>query len=305
MKLLLLIDGNGLVHRAYHALPEFRSRSGIPTGAVYGFVSTLHKVITNYQPTHVITCFDTPAPTFRDELFINYRTHRPESDQELKDQFPLIKEFLDASEIKRVEQEGLEADDLIGVLATEAQESGFTVYILTGDKDILQLVSDKIFVITPQIGFGQEKKYDREGVIEKFGVPPELIADFKSLAGDPSDNYKGVAGIGPKTASQLINTYGSMEEIYENLDSIGNPVLKQKLIDGKDNAIMSKKLAQLIIKADIPIKVDEAEFNHYDGNLKVFFQKYNFKALNNRIFGDITTEKKKEPKKDENQLGLF
>lgn len=305
MNTLLLIDGNGLVHRAFHALPDFRTRDGIPTGAVYGFVSTLHKVITNYQPTHVITCFDTPAPTFRDELFISYRTQRPETHQELKDQFPLIKEFLDSAQIKRVEQEGLEADDLIGVLATEAKDNGFQVFILTGDKDIFQLVSDKVFVITPQIGFGKEKKYDREGVIEKFGVTPEQVADFKSLAGDPSDNYKGVAGVGPKTAVQLITEYGSMENIYKNIDKIKNPVLKQKLIDGKENAIISKKLAQLIIKADIPIKVEEGAYTHYSENLKEFFSKYNFKALQTRIFGEVPKAQKIEKKKDENQLELF
>ena len=306
MKSLLLIDGNGLVHRAYHALPEFTSRSGQPTGAVYGFISTLNKVISDYRPTHVITCFDTPAPTFRDSLFINYRTQRPEADKELKDQFPLVKEFLDAAGVAHVEKEGLEADDLIGVLATQAHKRGFVVNILTGDKYIFQLVNNNIFVITPQIGYGHEKKYDRRAVIEKFGIPPERVADLKALAGDPSDNYKGIVGIGPKTASQLINKFGPIENIYENIDQVENPILRQKLINGKGDAELSKKLAQLVIEADIPVKVDDGEFIHYNESLKYFFNKYNFRSLYNRIFGTSTKpEKIEKPKKKENQLDLF
>lgn len=306
MKTLLLIDGNGLVHRAYHALPEFRSRAGQPTGAVYGFISTLNKVIIDYKPTHVITCFDTPAPTFRDSLFINYRTQRPETHQDLKDQFPLVKEFLDSAGVVHVEKEGLEADDLIGILATRASKQGFLVYILTGDKDIFQLVSDNTFVITPQIGFGKEKKYDREAVIQKFGIPPEHVADLKALMGDPSDNYKGIAGIGPKTASQLINQFGSLEEIYENIDKIDNKALRQKLIDGKEDAELSKKLALLVVDDEIPVNVEDGEFTSYDQNLKSFFQKYNFRSLNNRIFSDEQKiEIKQKSKKDDNQLDLF
>lgn len=303
MKSLLLIDGNGLVHRAFHALPDFTTRDGVPTGAVYGFVSTLNKVIIDYKPTHVITCFDTSAPTYRDELFINYRTQRPETDQQLISQFPLIKEFLDSARLKRIEMDGYEADDLIGVLAHEAYNQGYTVNILTGDKDIFQLVNDKIFVITPQIGFGKEKKYDREGVIEKFGVPPEHVVDFKALAGDPSDNYKGIVGIGPKTASALINQFGSIENMYKRIDEVENPTLKKKLIDGFEDAKLSKKLAQLIIKADLPLKVDDASFEHYDDGLKVFFQKYNFKSLHNRIFG--SAPKLISQTKEKSQLDLF
>ena len=305
MKTLLLVDGNALVHRAYHALPDFKSRDGTPTGAVYGFVSTLNKVIIDYSPTHVITCFDTPAPTFRDELFVGYRAQRPEADQNLKDQFPLIKEFLDSADLKHVEKEGLEADDLIGILATRASHQDFMVYILTGDKDIFQLVNDKICVITPQIGYGREKRYDRKQVIERFGVPPEHVADFKALAGDQSDNYKGIGGIGPKTASSLINSSGSIEKLYENIEKVENPVLKQKLIKGKSDAILSKKLALLVIDADISISVDEGEFHQYAETLRGFFQKYNFRSLSNRFFGSNKPEKIEKTKKSEDQLDLF
>ena len=304
MNTLLLIDGNGLIHRAFHALPDFRSQ-GIPTGAVYGFISTLHKVITVYNPTHVITCFDTPAPTFRDALFPAYRAQRPETDKGLIEQFPIIKEFLESAGLPQVEKEGLEADDLIGILATRAQKRKFTVYVLTGDKDIFQLVSDSIFVITPQIGFSKEKKYDRAAVIDKLGVPPERVADLKALAGDPADNYKGIPGIGPKTAGQLINQFGSIEEIYKNIENVDNQNVKAKLIEHKDIAILSKRLAQLIIEDDIPMTVDEGAFTNYNDTLVNFFQKYNFKSLSSRLMNGKKMEEKQEKKKEENQLGLF
>lgn len=304
MNTLLLIDGNGLIHRAFHALPDFRSQ-GIPTGAVYGFISTLHKVITEYTPTHVITCFDTPALTFRDKLFPAYRAQRPETDKGLIEQFPIVKEFLESAGLPQVEKEGLEADDLIGILATRAKKNKFTVYILTGDKDIFQLVGGETFVITPQIGFSKEKKYDREAVIEKLGVPPERVADLKALAGDSADNYKGIPGIGPKTASVLINQFGNVEEIYKNIDKIENQNVKTKLIEHKDIALLSKRLAELIIDDEIPITIEQGKFTKYNDALSVFFQKYNFRSLSSRLMGSKKVEVKKEKKEEENQLGLF
>lgn len=211
MNRLLIVDGNALLHRAYHALPDFKSLEGKPTNAIYGFASVIHKVRQDILPTHVVVCFDTAAPTFRDELFADYRSHRPETDKELIHQFPMARDFLKAAGITYFEQDGFEADDIIATITKKARQHNLQVVILTGDKDIFQLVGPGVSVLTPAIGFAKGKLFDREEVIEKFGVPPEKIADFKALVGDPSDNYKGVKGIGPKSAVNLIETFGTIE----------------------------------------------------------------------------------------------
>lgn len=306
MNTLLLIDGNALIHRAYHALPDFSTKDGTPTNAVYGFAAMLYKVVQDFSPSHVLVCFDSKGPTFRDELFADYRAQRPETHADLISQFPLVREFLDSAGLQYIEQEGLEADDLIAVAAKKATKKNLSTIVLTGDRDIFQLVDDHVKVLTPQIGFAQGKLYDAHAVEEKFGVTPEHIPDHKALAGDPSDNYRGVAGIGPKTAAELINTYGSVEEIYKNIDTIANETIKNKLIADKENAILSKKLALLASDADVTIDLKTTKFNGYDEQLRGFFEKYQFRTLLKRYFENSKPEKREEVKKEEKeQLGLF
>jgi len=305
MKTLLIIDGHALIHRAYHALPDFMSKDKTPTNALYGFASVLHKVISDIKPLYVVVCFDTPAPTFRDKLFEKYRAQRPETDEELKIQFPLVRDFLNAAGIDHVEKEGFEADDIIAAITHKAHKKNIRTIMLTGDKDIFQLINESVFILTPQVGQAKNGKlYDRNAVIQKFGIPPERIADYKALVGDPSDNYKGVTGIGPKSAVQLLKTFDTVENLYKHIDEVENETIKQKLIQGEQDAILAKKLAVLEFDVGINFDIDRMEFNNYNEELKSFFDTYSFKSLKGRFFKD-ESEVKKEKRKSKDQLALF
>lgn len=308
MKSLLIIDGNALIHRAYHALPDFKTKNGIPTNAVYGFASVMHKVRDELKPSHLLVCFDTAAPTFRDDMFEEYRSHRPETEPNLIKQFPMVRDLLDAAGIQHVEKDGVEADDLIAMATRLAEEQKIHVVILTGDKDIFQLIREGVSVLTPAIGFSKGKLYDRNEVIQKFGVPPEKIADYKALVGDPSDNYKGVKGIGPKSAVALLEQFGSIESIYNHIDDVTNPRLQNLLKKEKEHALLSKKLAVLLdIIDDVEIDIDATQFSDYNETLKDFFKEYQFNSLAKRFFNNVQPAPAKEEKHEEedNQLGLF
>ncbi|MBI3366073.1 hypothetical protein HY041_00395 [Candidatus Roizmanbacteria bacterium] len=308
MNTLLLIDGNAIMHRAYHALPPFKTKSGIPTNAIYGFLSILNKAIFDFTPHYVIVCFDTPVPTFRKKMFKEYQSQRPKIDDDLSVQFPAVKEGLDAGNIIHIEKEGFEADDVIGTISRTFHTNGDRVLILSGDKDILQLVNDKVFVVTPQLGFGKQVVYSTQEVQKRFGINPEQIPDFKSLMGDQSDNYKGAKGIGPKTAAKLLQEYGSLENIFKNLKSIDGKI-QTILEEHKENVLMSQRLATILTNINVKIDIKKSEFKGFDGHLKEFLKKYEMYSMLNRLF----SEKKSTPKKDEvrkkksdqNQIGLF
>lgn len=308
MKTLLLIDGNAVMHRSYHALPPFKTKSGIPTGAVFGFLSILHKSITDFKPDHLVICFDTPAPTFRKKMFVKYQAQRPKIEADLIKQFPIVKEALDAAKITHLEKTGFEADDLIGTISHKFDKNGIKVLILSGDRDILQLVNKNVSVITPQIGFAKEKIYQPKEVVEKFGISAAQITDYKALAGDQSDNYKGAKGIGPKTAAKLVAEFGSVENLYKNIDTV-DPKLKPVLVENKDNVILSKKLATILKDVKLDFNIEKSEFIAFNNNLKDFLQKFALRSLINRFFADktMTTEKKstRSEKMNKNQMGLF
>lgn len=306
MKKLLVIDGNALLHRAYHALPDFKSKDGIPTNAVYGFASVLYKVREDLQPTHVCVCFDTPAPTFRDKMYKDYRAHRPEVEKELIQQFPIAREFLNAAGIRFYEQDGVEADDLIAAIARKARKIHLQTIILSGDRDLFQLIDDETFVLTPALGFSKGLLYTRDEVVKKFGLPPEKIADLKALTGDPSDNYKGVKGIGPKTAVGLIRQFGSVEKLYQHVQEVEPERIRTLLLSDKEHALLSKKLA--VLKADINIPVEQFLFTEYPESLRTFFHKYTFYSLERRYFQHQAHPPKSSStpsKRAQDQLGLF
>src|SRR3989344_3525742 len=201
MNKLVLIDGNAILHRAYHAIPPLTSRTGEPINAVYGLVSMLLKTIDDLKPSHLAVCFDRPEPTFRKKIYQAYQAQRPETEESLSSQFAKAKEVLDSMRIKIFEMPGYEADDLIGTIAEKSVKIN-EVVIVTGDRDILQLVDDrkKIRVFMPIVGLSNGRVFKEEDVFSKLGVLPNQIIDYKALVGDASDNYPGVFGIGPKTA---------------------------------------------------------------------------------------------------------
>lgn len=281
MSKLLLIDGNAVLHRAYHALPPLNSKDGKPVNAVYGFISMLLRLITDHKPTHITVCFDTPKPTFRHTEYVGYQAHRPRTDSDLGLQFETMFKVLDAMKIPTYKLEGYEADDVIGTVATQAKEIG-EVVIVTGDRDILQLVNHKVKVYMPVKGL-EGKLYGAEEVIERMKVSPTQIVDYKALAGDPSDNYPGVAGIGPKTASKLITEFGTLEKVYKNLDKIPEKVAK-KLANGAEPAGLAKKLATIV--CDVPITFHPEKAKMWDvGGQDVIklFQEIGFKTLTKRV----------------------
>ena len=281
MKKLVLIDGNAILHRAFHALPPLTTKSGQPINAVYGLVSLLLRVITDLKPTHIIVVFDTEKPTFRHKEFVNYQAQRPKMASELSGQFDKAKRVLQAFGIPIYSKEGFEADDVIGTIAR--QVTGLEVVIVTGDRDILQLVSDHVKLYMPIVGLASAKLFGKNEVIEKMGVPPEQISDFKALVGDPSDNYPGVAGIGPKTAISLLSKYNNLENIYKNLESFPKAVSK-KLTAGKDSAFLSQKLAKIVTDVSFDFNIDKADHWDVDSDRVLsLFSEFGFKTLTDRI----------------------
>jgi DNA polymerase-1 len=306
MQTLLLIDGNAIMHRAYHALPPFKSSDGTPTNVVYGYLSMLYKVVTDFKPDYLISCFDTPVATFRNKLFKEYQSQRPKIDDDFIVQIPLVKEAVDVSGIERMEKDGFEADDLIGTITRIFEKNKFRVVILTGDKDIFQLITENVFVASPQLGLANIKIFDSSEVEKKLDVKPNEIVEYKALAGDPSDNYPGASGIGPKTACKLIHQFGTVEEIYKNIDKIDSEKVKEILKKEKDNVFISKKLATIMTDVDVNIDIEKLKFRGFNKKLIDFLTKYQMGSLIKRIFSTREIEKKEEAKKEKpDQIGLF
>lgn len=311
-KKLLIIDGNALIHRAYHAYPSFLSYKGTPTNAVYGFAVLLQKAIQNFTPQYVIVCFDTPTRTFRKDLYKGYQIKRPKPEENLIGQFQLVRDFLKAAHINYYEKPGFEADDLIGTISCHIHNKYIDVYILTGDKDILQLVNNHVFVITPRKGLDEITLYSVEEVVKRFSIQPNQIPDLKGLMGDYSDNYPGVAGIGPKTATQLLHQFKTVENIYKNINEVENKKTKERLITYKNDALLSKKLATILCDMDTDFNIEQSKFLNFHEDIKLFFQELQFKSLILKYFPKISEKEKKleakqaSPKqKPVDQMDLF
>jgi len=305
MNTLLLIDGNAIMHRAYHALPPFKTKDGTPTNVIYGFISMLYRVITDFNPYYVVACFDTPKETFRNKLYKDYQAQRPKIDDNFIIQIPLVKQALDAAGIYHLEKDGFEADDLIGTISKIYKSNDSRVIILTGDKDILQLVNDKVFVAAPQLGLSNIKIYDEVEVERKLEVKPNQIPEYKALAGDQSDNYKGATGIGPKTASRLIQEFQTVENIYKNIEQIKSEKVKTILISEKENVLLSRKLAEIKCDVEISLDIKKSEFKSFNTDLKSFLEKYEITSLIKRVFNEKPVIKKPPEKEKADQIGLF
>lgn len=292
MNRLVLIDGNAVMHRAYHALPPLTSPDGKVVHIVYGFVSMILKIFYGLKPTHMAVAFDRPGPTFRDKLFAAYQSQRPKMEDDFISQIPLVHNMVAAFGMPIYEMDGFEADDMIGTIAgcVVAGKGGVPhaidqVVIVTGDRDILQLVVDeKVLVFMPTKGLSEGKLYGEKETEERMGLAPKLIVDLKALMGDASDNYPGVAGIGPKTAIRLLTEYGSVENIYNNIENISGENIKAKLIAGKESALLGKTLAT--IRRDAPIHFEPEDARIAALNTKAvrdLLTAYHFPSLLKRL----------------------
>ncbi len=274
-RLLVLFDGNAIVHRAYHAFgpSKYRqgtaltvSKTGEVVSAVYGFALMLLKVLADLRPTHYAVAFDKKGPTFRHKMYEPYKAQRPPTPDELVAQFVRVREMVRAARIPLYEIDGYEADDIIGTLSHQASERGIDTVIVTGDADTMQLVTDHVRVMYPKAGktFSDTQLFTADAVEEKYGVCPEHIVDLKALVGDTSDNIPGVSGIGQKTAVKLIADYGSLEDIYSHLDEITPAGVQQKLRDGAEIGRQSKVLATIVTDVPFKLDLDESSVARFD-----------------------------------------
>jgi len=293
MKTLLLIDAHAMIHRAFHALPpELASKKGVPTNAIYGFFLMFQKVITDFKPTHIAVCFDTPVPTFRKKLFKEYQSKRPPMDDTLKPQIPLIEELLTSGGVTCLKKEGFEADDVIGTIAKGRKNEVDRTLILTGDRDLLQLVDNHVFVITPKLGVTNFTLFTQKEVLNKFNVEPNQIPDYKALAGDSSDNYNTAPGIGPKTATKLLHQFQTIENLLKNSSQIENEKWKKIIDEHKDTITLFKKIATIVCDVDIKYDLKKLEFKGFSENMKKKLSELDLYSLNIKLFNS----KKETPK---------
>src|SRR3989344_595139 len=288
-KRLIIIDSSSLLYRAFHALPPLTSKTGQPTGAVYGFLLTLFKAMKDLQATHVVACFDTPKPTFRHEQFADYKATRLPPPDALILQFPLIKEVLKTLGIPLFEKEGFEADDLIATIAEKLKGSDVDIFIVSGDLDNLQLVNHHTKLYTLGKGIKDSVVYDEQKVVERFGVTPSQMNDFKALTGDNSDNIPGVPGIGKVAAADLIGRFGSIENLYAEMatDTAAlKPKVKEALKQNKDNAFLSLHLVETKKDVELDFDLELCKFGNFDqGRVKDIFIELGFMSLmNNAVF---------------------
>ncbi len=284
---ILLIDGSGYFYRAFYAIRQLSTSSGQPTNAVYGFVNMLLKTIETEKPTHLAIMFDTPKPTFRKLKFPAYKANRSKPPDELVVQIPTIFEAVEAFGIHQMKMEGFEADDLIGTIAKKAVDDGYDVEIITGDKDLMQLVTNNVHLYDSM----KDSRIDATKVHEKFGVMPTQVVDLLALMGDTSDNIPGVKGIGEKTAAELLQKFGSLDSLYESLDQVPQAKRRELLETSRDMAFLSKELAT--VKCDVPMEFEWSQFK-YDGPKKAelgsLFKRLEFFQLIKRLGLEVSPE---------------
>src|SRR5919108_2365421 len=287
---LFLIDGNSLAYRAFFALPESIATSdGRPTNAIFGFASMLVKILTDYGQVPTVVVWDA-GMSGRKEISADYKAQRQSRPDLLKLQWPHLRPLVEAFGYRNVSVEGFEADDVIAALVDQARERGIPVMVVTGDRDAYQLVGDGVRIMTTSRGITDTKVYDYQGVIERYGIPPELIPDFIGLKGDTSDNIPGVPGIGDKTASELLQRFGSLEDVLDHVDDITGAKRKQNLTDHADDARISKQLATIM--RDVPVDVDpvaEAARPPDRSKLREVFREFELRSPLQRLeeaFGD-------------------
>ncbi|RMD46404.1 MAG: 5'-3' exonuclease [Aquificota bacterium] len=295
MKKLALIDGSSYIYRAYYALPPLTSPKGKPTGAIYGFIRMVSKLLNELHPDYVAVIFDKAGKTFRHKEYKEYKATRKETPNELKQQIPEIKKILNLFGIKILEKEGFEADDIIATIAKKAKEEGLDVYIITPDKDMMQLVDKNVYVLNPIT----EKIYNIEEVKEKYGIYPYQFIDYLAIVGDNVDNIIGIKGVGPKTAEKLLNQYENLENILRNIDKL-SPKLQNAFNEAKDR--LEKNIFLVKLKDDIQLNIDIEELKKGKTDWEKLIEEFNelgFKSL----IKEINKKEKKDEK--EKQRTLF
>ena len=338
MKTFVLIDGNAILHRAYHALPPLTSKNGDVVNAVYGFFSMFINLFQQYKPEYIAVCFDRPKPTFRQELFVGYQQHRPQMADDLVPQIAIVHNILEKMKVPIFELDGYEADDLIGTLAAQAARININttnkyqyqisneknerirkdlkldienlkleIIIVSGDRDLLQLVNEQVKVLAPITGLTKTILFDAAAVEEKFGVKPSQIVDYKALVGDPSDGYPGVSGIGPKTAADLLRSHGTFENLYQNVGELPEKIAT-KLATDAEQASLAKRLATIVRDAPVHLNFSACDVKNLEREgLRLAFEELGFKSLVKRLDNGAQKheqQKRVEPKNN-GQLGLL
>ncbi|HVE80529.1 MAG TPA: DNA polymerase I [Candidatus Dormibacteraeota bacterium] len=304
---LVLVDGSAVFHRGYHAIPHLTNSKGIPTNAVYGFTTILLKMLQDLKPQYAIMTWDKSSDTFRKDIYPEYKAHRKKQPDDLYAQIPYAREVTEALGMPWVELDKYEADDIIGTLARTAEKKGLESIIVTGDLDELQLIDDNTKVYTMRRGFTDTVIYDRAAMQEKYGLTPEQFVDFKALKGDASDNIPGVAGIGEKTAMDLIKTHGSLDGVYKNIEQTSGK-LRERLEEGKKVAYLSYELSQIACDAPVKLELDKAGVGRYDRQkIHELFRRLDFKSLLAKLPSELSNEPTLfdagEPKKERKHLG--
>src|SRR5665647_3031981 len=300
---IIIIDGNSLINRAYYAMQRpMITKDGLYTQGVYGFLNMLNKIKTDYESGYIVVAFDRKAPTFRHEKFAEYKAGRKKMPSELAMQLPLLKEVLQAMNIKMLEIDGFEADDIIGTIAREAEEKGLEPFIISGDKDELQLATKKTRVLITKKGISEFEIYDEDAMVEKYGFTPTQFIDYKALMGDQSDNIPGLPGVGEKTAMKLIHEFGTIENLISNVKDVTNERLRINIEENAQLAVMSKMLAT--IHLNVPIEINFEEFYNeepnYDELINVYI-KLEFNSFLKRLkipVSEIADDEKKNFNKD-------
>ncbi|MGL4522044.1 MAG: DNA polymerase I [Bacilli bacterium] len=281
---LLLIDGNSIAYRAFFALPLLSNKDGLHTNAVYGFTNMLFKILEEEKPTHVLVAFDAGKTTFRHSDFEEYKGGRQKTPPELSEQFPVLRELLDVLGIQRYELENYEADDIIGTFASLGSALNWKVKVVSGDRDMIQLCSEHTDVIITRKGISETDIYTPAFLFDKYAIAPEQVVEMKGLMGDSSDNIPGVPGVGEKTALKLLHEYKTIEGIYENIDAVKGVKLKEKLIDNKELAFLSKKLATIYCETPVALTIDETKWDAFSlADAASFYASLGFKGMTQKL----------------------
>ena len=283
MKKLMIIDGSSLLFRAFFALPPLKSALGTPTNAVYGFLTMLIKLYEEINPDYIAVAFDKGRQTFRTEMYSEYKGNRPDAPEDLRPQFSLIQDVLKALGICVIEEEGFEGDDILGSLSKKFGAPDMAVQIITGDRDNLQLVTEHSHVFLTKKGISDMLEVTLDNMEELYGYGPDKVIEMKALMGDSSDNIPGVPGVGEKTALKLITEYGNLESVYDHIEDISGKKLKERLVENKELAFLSRELATIKTDMELSYKVEDFVQNFHASEVQPLFETLGFTKLTPRI----------------------